>query len=220
MRFVPRRLRNIDMTGFGIVIPVMPDLIVGLTHTSLGEAARMSGWLMGVFAAMQFLFGPVLGGLGDRYGRRPVILACLLAFSLDYFVMGLAPTYGWLFVTRAIAGITGATYVPATAHVADITPPERRAQNFGLIGAAWRAAGDPAGPHDRRGRLHRHLEAELRQPSLRSGRRRSRRQAGPRRRVRWELGRANASAQALHGGGRCRRVVRDRRNRHHWLGQP
>ena len=127
----------IDMIGFGIVIPVMPSLIVGLTHTSLGDAARMSGWLMGVFAAMQFIFGPVLGGLGDRFGRRPVILMSMLAFSLDYFMMGLAPTYGWLFVTRAIAGITGATYVPATAYIADITPPERRAQNFGLIGAAF-----------------------------------------------------------------------------------
>lgn len=97
----------------------------------------MSGWLMGVFAVMQFMFGPVLGGLGDRYGRRPVILISMVAFSLDYFMMGLAPTYGWLFVTRAIAGIAGATFVPATAYVADITPPERRAQNFGLIGAAF-----------------------------------------------------------------------------------
>jgi DHA1 family tetracycline resistance protein-like MFS transporter len=85
----------VDMIGFGIVIPVMPDLITGLTHTTLGEAARLSGWLMGVFAAMQFLFGPVMGGLGDRFGRRPVILTCMLAFSLDYLVMGLSPTYGW-----------------------------------------------------------------------------------------------------------------------------
>lgn len=127
----------LDMIGFGIVIPVMPDLITSLTHTSLGEAARLSGWLMGVFAVMQFLFGPIMGGLGDRFGRRPVILICMLAFSLDYLVMGLSPTYGWLFVSRAIAGITGATYVPAAAYIADITPPERRAQNFGLIGAAF-----------------------------------------------------------------------------------
>jgi DHA1 family tetracycline resistance protein-like MFS transporter len=127
----------IDMIGFGIVMPVMPDLIVGLTGRSLGEAARLSGWLMGVFAAMQFLFGPVMGGLGDRFGRRPVILTCMLAFSLDYLVMGLAPTFGWLFVSRAIAGITGASFIPATAYVADVTPPERRAQNFGLIGAAF-----------------------------------------------------------------------------------
>jgi DHA1 family tetracycline resistance protein-like MFS transporter len=127
----------IDTIGFGIIIPVMPDLIVELTHTTLGEAARLSGWLMGMFAAMQFLFGPVMGGLGDRFGRRPVILLCMLAFGLDYLVMGLAPTFGWLFVSRAIAGIAGATFVPASAYIADITPPERRAQNFGLIGAAF-----------------------------------------------------------------------------------
>ena len=115
----------------------MPGLIVELTHTTLGEAARLSGWLMGVFAAMQFLFGPVMGGLGDRFGRRPVILTCMLAFGLDFLVMGLAPTFAWLFVSRAIAGIAGATFVPASAYIADITPPERRAQNFGLIGAAF-----------------------------------------------------------------------------------
>ncbi len=127
----------IDSIGFGIVIPVMPDLITGLTHTTLGEAARLSGWLMGVFAAMQFLFGPVMGGLGDRFGRRPVLLLSMLAFGLDYLVMGLAPTFGWLFASRAIAGVAGATFVPASAYIADITPPDRRAQNFGLIGAAF-----------------------------------------------------------------------------------
>ena len=127
----------IDTIGFGIVIPVMPDLIVALTHTTLGDAARYSGWLMGMFAAMQFLFSPVMGGLGDHFGRRPVLLVCMLAFALDYLVTGLAPTFGWLFVSRAIAGITGATFVPAAAYIADITPPERRAQNFGLIGAAF-----------------------------------------------------------------------------------
>src|SRR5437867_2046688 len=127
----------IDMIGFGIVIPVMPDLIVGLTHRPLGEAARLSGWLMGVFAAMQFLFGPVMGGLGDRFGRRPVILLSLLCFGLDYVVMGLAPTYAWLFASRAVAGMAGASFIPATAYIADITPPGKRAQNFGLIGAAF-----------------------------------------------------------------------------------
>ncbi len=127
----------IDTIGFGIVIPVTPDLIVSLTHTTLGDAARYSGWLMGMFAAMQLLFSPVMGGLGDHFGRRPVLLGCMLAFALDYLAMGLAPTFGWLFVTRAIAGITGATFVPAAAYIADITPPERRAQNFGLIGAAF-----------------------------------------------------------------------------------
>jgi len=127
----------IDTIGFGIIMPVMPDLIVNLTHTPLSEAARLAGWLLGVFAAMQFLFGPVMGGLGDHFGRRPVILLSMAAFGLDYLVMGLAPTFGWLFVSRAVAGIAGAIFVPVAAYIADITPPERRAQNFGLIGAAF-----------------------------------------------------------------------------------
>jgi len=127
----------IDVIGFGIIMPVMPDLITSLTHLPLGEAARVGGLLMGSFAVMQFLFGPVMGGLGDRFGRRPVLLACLVAFGVDYIVMGLAPTIGWLFASRAFAGIAGASFVPASAYVADITPPERRAQNFGLIGAAF-----------------------------------------------------------------------------------
>lgn len=127
----------IDVIGFGIIMPVMPELITSLTHVPLGQAARYGGLLMGSFAAMQFLFSPIMGGLGDRFGRRPVLLACLVAFGLDYIVMGLAPTITWLFVSRAIAGIAGASFVPASAYVADITPPERRAQNFGLIGAAF-----------------------------------------------------------------------------------
>lgn len=127
----------VDTIGFGIVIPVMPDLIVSLTHAPLSEAARYSGWLMGIFAVMQFVCGPIMGGLGDHFGRRPVLLLCMLAFALDYLVMGWAPSFGWLVASRAVAGITGATFVPAAAYIADITPPERRAQNFGLIGAAF-----------------------------------------------------------------------------------
>lgn len=127
----------LDVIGFGIVMPVMPDLITSLTGAPLGEAARIGGWLLGSFAGMQFLFGPVMGGLGDRFGRRPVLLACLVAFGVDYIVMGLAPSIAWLFASRALAGVAGASFVPASAYVADITPPERRAQNFGLIGAAF-----------------------------------------------------------------------------------
>lgn len=127
----------IDSMGFGIIMPVMPRLLVSLTHRSLPDAAGISGWLLGVFAAMQFLFGPVMGGLGDRFGRRPVLVLSMLCFGLDYLVMGLSPTLGWLFVSRALAGIAGAIYVPATAYVADITPADRRAQNFGLVGAAF-----------------------------------------------------------------------------------
>ncbi len=127
----------IDMIGFGIIMPVMPKLIVGLTHVTVGEAARTGGWLLGSFAAAQFLFGPIMGGLGDRFGRRPVILLALTAFGLDYLVMGLAPTIGWLFASRTLAGVAGTSLVPASAYIADITPPERRAKNFGLIGAAF-----------------------------------------------------------------------------------
>lgn len=127
----------IDSMGFGIIMPVMPRLLVHLTHATLSDAARVSGWLMGVFAAMQFLFGPVMGGLGDHFGRRRVLLLSMLAFGLDYLVMGFSPTLSWLFVSRAIAGVAGAIYVPASAYVSDITPPERRGQSFGLVGAAF-----------------------------------------------------------------------------------
>ncbi len=127
----------LDVIGFGIVMPVMPRLITDLTHVSVGEAARYGGWLMFAFAGMQFLFGPVMGGLGDRFGRRPVILTSLVAFGADYIVMGLAPNIGWLFASRAVAGMAGASFVPASAYLTDITPPERRAQTFGLMGAAF-----------------------------------------------------------------------------------
>jgi DHA1 family tetracycline resistance protein-like MFS transporter len=127
----------IDTIGFGIVMPVMPRLIMGLTHASLGEAARVGGWLMFAFAGMQFLFGPIMGGLGDHFGRRPVILRSLFAFGIDYVVMAFAPSIGWLFASRAVAGMAGASFVTGTAYIADITPPERRAQNFGLIGAVF-----------------------------------------------------------------------------------
>lgn len=127
----------IDSMGFGIIVPVMPRLLVALTHASLSDAARDAGWLMGVFAAMQFLFGPVMGGLGDRFGRRPVLLLSMFLFGVDYLVMGVSPTLSWLFASRALAGIAGAIYVPATAYVADVTPPEQRARNFGLVGACF-----------------------------------------------------------------------------------
>jgi DHA1 family tetracycline resistance protein-like MFS transporter len=135
----------IDSTGFGIVMPVMPDLIVSLTHSTTSAAAPIGGALLGVFAAMQFLFGPVMGGLGDRFGRRPVILFSMLAFGIDYFVMGLAPNLAWLFASRAVAGIAGAIFVPAAAYIADVTPPERRAASYGLVGAAF-GAGFVIGP--------------------------------------------------------------------------
>lgn len=127
----------IDVIGLGIVIPVFPQLIVDLTGRPVNEAAWIAGWLMFAYAVMQFLMGPVIGNISDRFGRRPVLLLSLLAFAVDYIVMGFAPTLSLLFVGRIIAGIAGATYPTATAYVADITPSEKRAQSFGLIGMAF-----------------------------------------------------------------------------------
>lgn len=127
----------IDVTGLGLIIPVVPKLIQTLTGGTMSDAARWGGWLGFAYAALQFLFAPVLGGLSDRFGRRPVLLFSLTGFGLDYFLQGFAPTIGWLFLGRCIAGITGASFTTASAYIADVSPPEKRAQNFGLIGAAF-----------------------------------------------------------------------------------
>ena len=127
----------IDVIGFGIIIPVIPDLIRQLIHGDLSLAATYGGWLLFAYAIMQFLFAPVLGNLSDRYGRRPVLLFSLLGFGLDYLFVAFAPTIEWLFVGRIIAGITGASFTTASAYVADISTPANRAQNFGMIGAAF-----------------------------------------------------------------------------------
>ena len=127
----------VDTIGFGIVIPVLPKLVMTLTGKPLTAAARISGYLMVGYAAMQFVFGPVMGALSDRFGRRPVLLASLLAFSTDYFAMAFAPTIAWLFVGRLVAGVTGASFNTAYAYIADVTPPERRAANFGLVGLGF-----------------------------------------------------------------------------------
>jgi len=127
----------LDVIGFGIIIPVLPKLIEQLTGEGISEAARYGGWLGFAFAGMQFLFSPVLGNLSDQYGRRPVLLTALFGFGLDYLFLAFAPTIAWLFVGRIIAGITGASFTTAGAYIADISPPEKRAQNFGLIGAAF-----------------------------------------------------------------------------------
>jgi DHA1 family tetracycline resistance protein-like MFS transporter len=127
----------IDSIGFGIILPVLPRLIMQLTGVSIDRAAAYGGWLSFVYALMQFFCAPVLGNLSDRFGRRPVLLFALLALGLDYFIMGFAPVIGWLFVGRAIAGVAGASFTPAYAYVADITEPTRRAQSFGLMGAAF-----------------------------------------------------------------------------------
>ena len=127
----------IDVTGLGIIIPVLPKLIEELTGGSISNASAIGGWLTATYAALQFLFSPILGGLSDRYGRRPVLLISLFGFALDYLFLSYAPTIGWLFVGRAIAGISGASFTTASAYIADISNDKNRAQNFGMIGAAF-----------------------------------------------------------------------------------
>lgn len=127
----------IDCTGFGIIIPVIPKLVEKLSGTDISEASTIGGWLMFIYAGMQFIFSPVLGGLSDRFGRRPVLLISLLGLGLDYFLLAFAPDIAWLVIGRLIAGICGASFSTAGAYIADISPPEKRAQNFGLIGAAF-----------------------------------------------------------------------------------
>ncbi len=125
----------IDVTGFGLIIPVFPKLIEQLIHGDISEASMYGGWLTFAYAFMQFLFAPVLGNLSDKYGRRPVLLFSLAGFGVDYILLSLAPTIGWLFLGRVIAGITGASFTTATAYIADISTDENRAQNFGMISA-------------------------------------------------------------------------------------
>ena len=127
----------IDITGLGLIIPVVPKLIQELTGQGISEASRYGGWLTFTFAIMQFIFSPILGGLSDQFGRRPVLLVALLGFALDYLFLAFAPSLAWLFVGRALAGITGASITTATAYIADISVKENRAQNFGMIGAAF-----------------------------------------------------------------------------------
>ena len=127
----------IDVIGLGIIIPVLPKFIGSLIHGDLSLASTYSGWLTFAYAGMQFLFAPIVGALSDRFGRRPVLLCSLFGFGIDYIFMGFAPTIGWLFAGRLISGITGASFTTAGAYIADVSPPEKRAQNFGLIGAAF-----------------------------------------------------------------------------------
>jgi DHA1 family tetracycline resistance protein-like MFS transporter len=127
----------IDVIGIGIIIPVMPKLIEELTGGGLSEASQYGGWLAFAYASTQFIFAPVLGSLSDKYGRRPVLLFSLLGLGIDYVFQAFAPTMFWLFVGRLLAGISGASFTTASAYIADISEPEKRAQNFGLIGAAF-----------------------------------------------------------------------------------
>ena len=127
----------IDVIGFGIIIPVLPRLIEQLTGGNITQAASYGSWLLFAFAIMQFLFSPVIGALSDRYGRRPVLLFALFGLGIDYIFQAFSPTLALLFIGRIIAGITGASFTTASAYIADISAPEKRAQNFGMVGAAF-----------------------------------------------------------------------------------
>lgn len=127
----------IDITGWGIIIPVVPKLIEELIRADVSEAAKYGGWLSFAYAFIQFVFSPLVGNLSDKFGRRPIILLSLFGFSIDYIFLALSPTIWWLFVGRIIAGITGASVTTASAYIADISTDEDRAKNFGLIGAAF-----------------------------------------------------------------------------------
>ena len=127
----------IDMLGAGLLVPILPSFISHLMHSGLDKAARHYGLLMSLYGAMQFIFAPILGALSDRYGRRPILLLSLLFTGVDYVIMALAPSLVWLYIGRVLSGITGASFTAANAYVADVSPPEKRAQNFGIFGAAF-----------------------------------------------------------------------------------
>lgn len=127
----------LDVLALGLTIPVLQKLILEFEGGNTEDAATIAGWFGTVWAVMQFFCSPILGALSDRFGRRPVILLSNLGLALDYLLLALAPTLGWLFVARTISGITAASIPAAFAYVADVTPPDRRARSFGLVGAAF-----------------------------------------------------------------------------------
>ncbi len=127
----------LDSIGFGIIMPVLPALLMEVTGEGMADAARYGGWLMFAYAAMQFCMAPVIGNLSDRFGRRPILLCSLFVLGVDYLIMWWAPTFAWLLLGRMIAGAAASTYSTCNAYIADVSPPEVRAQNFGLMGAAF-----------------------------------------------------------------------------------
>jgi len=136
---------GLDALGFGLVVPIVPELVRKLSGLGASGAASWVGALIATFAAAQFIAAPVLGGLSDRFGRRPVIILSLVGVSANYMLLAFAPSLTWLFLGRLIAGATSANVSAANAYIADVTPPERRAQRFGLVGAAF-GAGFVFGP--------------------------------------------------------------------------
>src|ERR687883_109735 len=135
----------IDMLGMGLVIPILPRLVQSLLGGDIGQASVVYGLLVSIYATVQFLCAPLLGALSDRFGRRPVILMALAGLGFDYVLLSVAPNIWWLVLGRVVAGIFGATFTPAGAYIADVSPPEKRAANFGLIGVAF-GLGFIAGP--------------------------------------------------------------------------
>ena len=127
----------LDMIGFGLVIPVLPKLIETVGQMTLAQASLIGGWMFFAYSAGQFVFGPLLGNLSDRFGRRPLLLLAIGGLGVDYILQAFAPNLGWLFIGRAISGVCGASWVIANAYIADVTAPEDRARYFGLMGAAF-----------------------------------------------------------------------------------
>ncbi len=127
----------IDILGFGLLAPILPKFVASLSHGGISGGSRDFGLLLALYGAMQFLFSPLLGSLSDRFGRRPILLLSLLFTGVDYVIMALAPNLAGLFVGRTLSGITGASFTAASAYIADVSKPEERAQNFGLIGGAF-----------------------------------------------------------------------------------
>jgi DHA1 family tetracycline resistance protein-like MFS transporter len=136
---------TLDAIGIGIIFPVMPDLMMEVTQVSLAEAALWGGVITASFAVMQFLFGPIVGNLSDRFGRRPIMLVSLAIVCADYLVMGVTHSVWVLLIARMLAGIASATHSTANAFIADISAPDERAKRFGLIGAGF-GIGFVAGP--------------------------------------------------------------------------
>jgi DHA1 family tetracycline resistance protein-like MFS transporter len=135
----------IDVLGMGLVFPILPRLVQQLMGGAIGEASFAYGLLLAIYAVMQFICAPIFGALSDRFGRRPVLLLALAGLGFDYVLLSLAPDLSWLVIGRVVAGIFGATFTPAGAYIADVSPPEKRAANFGLIGIAF-GLGFIAGP--------------------------------------------------------------------------
>jgi len=127
----------LDMVGFGLIMPVLPKLIEDVGHVTIDRAAIIGGWMFAAFSVAQFIFAPLMGNLADRFGRRPLLLLAIFGLGMDFILMALAPTLEWLFVGRIIAGICGASWIIASAFIADVTAPEERARAYGMMGAAF-----------------------------------------------------------------------------------